>query len=188
MKRVEKCEVCQKYLTSRKQTRFCSRQCSAKVICKCPIRNKKLSEAKLAEKNPMWAGDKVKYAGLHDWVRSRLPKTNLCQICNLVPPVDLSNKGVYTRELENWWWLCRKCHTYFDGRDITGAKQLAVFKANKKFKINCLICGAEKHSHRSDTRFCSKKCLSTNWNNKKLGKPYFKSGSTVKGDDYEQGD
>ena len=87
-----------------------------------PIRTK--SETKLAEKNPMWVGNKVKYFPLHKWVKSRLPKTKLCQMCGLVPPFDLANKGTYNRDLDNWEWLCRKCHMHTDGR-INNLKQYA---------------------------------------------------------------
>lgn len=79
-----------------------------------PIRS--ISETKLGSKNPKWVGDKVKYFPLHKWVKSRLPKTRLCQMCNKVPPMDLANKGIYDRDLNNWEWLCRRCHMLSDGR------------------------------------------------------------------------
>jgi len=79
-----------------------------------PIRTK--SETKLAEKNPMWVGDSVKYFPLHKWVKSRLPKPALCNMCKKVPPLDLANKGIYNRDLCNWEWLCRRCHMLSDGR------------------------------------------------------------------------
>lgn len=72
--------------------------------------------SKLAEKNPMWKGDKVGLGQLHTWVRERLPKPKLCECCKKVPPLDLANKGTYNRELSNWEWLCRRCHMTKDGR------------------------------------------------------------------------
>ena len=76
-----------------------------------------VSEAKLAEKNPMWKGDKVGYQALHGWVRRRLHKTKLCEKCHKSLPYDLANRsGKYLRDLSDWEWLCRRCHMLGDGR------------------------------------------------------------------------
>lgn len=80
------------------------------------------SESKMAEKNPMWAGDKVKYGQLHNWVKKRLPKPKICPICKERNVLDLANIApkpnvrTYNRNLENWEWLCRRCHMVKDGR------------------------------------------------------------------------
>jgi hypothetical protein len=79
-------------------------------------RRTKMGLSKIAEKNPNWLGDKVGYRGVHKWVRGILPKTDLCQCCGKVPPYDLANKGIYDRSVDNWEWLCRKCHMVKDGR------------------------------------------------------------------------
>ena len=70
----------------------------------------------MEENNPLWKGDKVSLRGLHIWVHTRLPKPKYCQGCNKVPPYDLANKGTYNRDLNNWEWLCRRCHMEKDGR------------------------------------------------------------------------
>ena len=77
---------------------------------------KKMSEVKISEKNPMWKGDKVKYHGLHAWLRVRLVKPILCVICKKRTALDLANKGIYNRDFKNWHWLCRHCHMETDGR------------------------------------------------------------------------
>lgn len=81
---------------------------------------KKLSEfwkgKKMAEINPMWKGENVGYLALHDWIKRRFPKPELCQKCQKNEPYDLANKGIYSRDLNNWEWLCRKCHMESDGR------------------------------------------------------------------------
>lgn len=79
---------------------------------------RKIGLSKMKELNPNWVGDKIKYNGLHTWVKSRLKKTKLCECCKKVPPYDLANKGIYNRDLENWEWLCRKCHMVKDGRMV----------------------------------------------------------------------
>ncbi len=99
---------------------------------KNPMFGRKLSEetkermrqSKIGKKNPMWRGDKVKYYQLHTWVKYRLPKPKLCELCNNVPPYDLANKGIYDRDLENWEWLCRSCHMKKDGRSKNGYKKI----------------------------------------------------------------
>lgn len=77
----------------------------------------RISINKLGEKNPNWKGNKVGYTALHDWVKSRLSKPKLCQNCNINEAYDLANtSGKYHRNLNDWTWLCRKCHMKSDGR------------------------------------------------------------------------
>lgn len=74
-------------------------------------------EGKLAEKNPMWKGDKVGYIGLHEWVRRRKKKPSFCESCKKKPALDLANVSQkYKRDLDDWKWLCRGCHVRGDGR------------------------------------------------------------------------
>lgn len=68
--------------------------------------------------NPKWKGDQVGYSGLHDWIRARKPKPDLCEDCKKKPPRDLANlSGEYLRDVNDYRWLCGKCHIIFDGRD-----------------------------------------------------------------------
>lgn len=80
------------------------------------VRARKHSSINVASANPNWSGDKVGYHGLHSFVKKRLPKPNTCDDCHEQPPRDLANKGIYDRNLENWEWLCRRCHMIKDGR------------------------------------------------------------------------
>ena len=66
--------------------------------------------------NPNWSGSKVGYIALHNWIRRRIKKPELCNRCKKSQPYDLANKGIYNRELKNWEWLCRRCHMLLDGR------------------------------------------------------------------------
>jgi hypothetical protein len=69
------------------------------------------------ENNPMWKGDKVGYGSLHDWIRDHKPKPLLCEECHLREPYDLANiSGKYLRDINDFKWLCRKCHMLSDGR------------------------------------------------------------------------
>ena len=72
------------------------------------------------EQHPHWKGNDVGYNSLHEWVRNHLPRSELCEICHEIPPRDLANKtGTYDRDLNNWFYLCKKCHNKYDekGRD-----------------------------------------------------------------------
>lgn len=100
--------------------KVCSPHCRAKFISKnngSRENRLKQSLAKRAEKNPNWLGDEIKsISALHNWVRRRIPKPEYCELCGIVPPRDLANKGRYIRDLDQWEWLCRRCHMTKDGR------------------------------------------------------------------------
>jgi len=73
--------------------------------------------------NPNWKGDKVQYRALHTWIKRNKPKLELCEHCKKVPPKDLANiSGEYKRDINDFKWLCRKCHMLEDGR-IKNLKQ-----------------------------------------------------------------
>ena len=99
-----------------------------------PLKLNILSIQKLAENNPVWTGDNVGYSPLHNWVARRLPKPDLCQECKKTPPYDLTNKGVYDRNLKNWEWLCRRCHMLSDGRMNNLLRTSAFGKDNPNWK------------------------------------------------------
>jgi len=87
---------------------------------------KKRSIAKLGDKNPMWKGNDVGYGKLHVWVRTYKPMPEFCEECKKAKPYDLANKnGNYTRDFDEWEYLCRRCHMKKDGR-------LEKFKKEKK--------------------------------------------------------
>lgn len=78
---------------------------------------KKISEAKMGNKNPMWKGDDVKYEALHTWIKRHKPRPITCEICNNNTPYDLANiSGEYKRDVNDFQWLCRKCHMISDNR------------------------------------------------------------------------
>jgi hypothetical protein len=135
------------------------------------------------EQNPAWKGNKVGYLGLHDFVKSRLPKPALCEECHKVPPYDLANKGTYDRDLSHWEWLCRKCHMTKDGRlKKLIEKGTEVSKANKGkkqtqehikkriqkrmtgIKIKCKACPNEFYIPKCRIgikKYCSRECFNS---------------------------
>src|SRR6188508_2123787 len=64
--------------------------------------------------NHQWKGDNVSYHSLHDYLRYHMTKPELCQFCNDKPAMDIANiSGVYNRDLNNYRYLCRSCHTKY---------------------------------------------------------------------------
>lgn len=96
------------------------------------------SKERRGEHNPHWKGDNVGNMGLHDWVKRHLPKPDLCQRCFTQPPYDLANvTGIYKRDLQNWKYLCRKCHMEFDGRLLARVK--GRFVSPKRVKVYSVL-------------------------------------------------
>jgi len=74
-------------------------------------------EAKLGERNPMWKGDKAGLQAIHTWIIQYKPKPDLCEECHQQPPRDCANiSGKYLRDVNDYRWLCRRCHMKSDGR------------------------------------------------------------------------
>jgi hypothetical protein len=77
----------------------------------------KISLSKIGELNPQWQGDNVTYGALHDWVKWHKIKPVVCSICNKDKRLDLANiSGTYKRDLDDWEYICRRCHMVKDGR------------------------------------------------------------------------
>jgi hypothetical protein len=69
------------------------------------------------EKHPMWKGKKASLTAIHVWIKRRKVKPNYCEHCKTFPPRDLANIGhTYNRNIDEYLWLCRKCHMIQDGR------------------------------------------------------------------------
>jgi len=80
-------------------------------------RLKKMSDKVSGKKNHKWKGDEVGYFSLHDWIKNHKLKPKLCERCNKAPPFDLANiSGQYKRNINDFEWICRKCHMIKDGR------------------------------------------------------------------------
>lgn len=75
------------------------------------------------EKNHNWAGDNIKYTGLHKWVYRMLGRPDTCEHCGKSGlkgrEIHWANKsGGYKRELSDWLRLCVHCHLKYDGTSI----------------------------------------------------------------------
>jgi hypothetical protein len=100
----------------------------------------KISLSKKGKKNPrvsnenhgQWKGKNVGMSCLHSWIKRRKPMPNLCENCKINPPRDLANiSGEYKRDVNDFKWICRKCHMKEDGRSAKVLNNLKQYKEVK---------------------------------------------------------
>lgn len=75
----------------------------------------------LDNSNVNWKGDGASYVALHQWIRRKLGKPQICIHCGTAEKLQWANKShKYFRAIEDWISLCRFCHRKYDGQ--TGEK------------------------------------------------------------------
>lgn len=75
------------------------------------------------ERNSMWKNN-VGFSGIHSYILRHKSKLDECESCHRRCRLDLAFKDdkagsknkVYTRNVNDYHWLCRKCHMKRDGR------------------------------------------------------------------------
>lgn len=83
------------------------------------------------ENHPSWKGTNASIQSIHVWVRRRKPKPAFCEECTVKPPRDLANiSQEYKRDVNDFEWLCRKCHMDKDGRAKEASERMK--NLNKK--------------------------------------------------------
>jgi len=94
------------------------RSCTSKRAIFTDEHRERIRLSKLGQKNPNWIGDAIKSkTAIHNWIRRRMPKPVMCPRCGERPALDLANKsGSYHRDVNDFEWLCRRCHMLSDGR------------------------------------------------------------------------
>ncbi len=71
--------------------------------------------AKSGKDNHKWKGEKVGYRALHNWVEKNKPKPKVCESCKKDKRLTAANiSGDYKRDIEDYKWLCYKCHKNYD--------------------------------------------------------------------------
>lgn len=85
-----------------------------------PEVKEKLRILHLNEGSPTWKGDKVQYSAVHEWVRKRKPRPEICPDCKERKPYHLANISLkYKRDINDFEWLCAKCHKNKDMKNRT---------------------------------------------------------------------
>ena len=114
---------------------------------------KQMMREKLSGSNhPSWKGENCALRTLHQWIAKNKPKPSFCEKCGKVPPIDVANiSGKYKRDIEDFEWLCRRCHMKSDDRIKNSTKRLNAFgkqkikntiKKNEKIDRMCPKCGS----------------------------------------------
>src|SRR3990167_3209409 len=100
----------------------------------CGCYNLEVLHKNKKEKNPNWKGDRVSYKALHHWIRCNKPKRKTCEACHKPSAkLDVANiSQKYLRDVNDFEWLCRKCHIKKDGR----SKRLGEIGKLNLLKIN----------------------------------------------------
>ncbi len=108
--------------------------------------------------NGMWKGKKAGIMAIHRWVSLRKIKPEFCEICKKVPPVDLANiSQKYKRDINDFEYLCRKCHMTKDGR-LKKFSKLSRKKALPILVKKCLCCKKQFKTKRTTHTTCSLSC------------------------------
>ena len=57
---------------------------------------------------------------LHLRIRMLKSRQKYCSICNQERKLELSNvDGIYSKNPDDYWWLCRECHQLYDRTNKT---------------------------------------------------------------------
>ena len=82
------------------------------------------------EKNPKWKGDEVGYVALHSWIKRKIKKPKKCFVCSSDKyKIELANISKrYKRDLNDWIYLCKSCHTKFDKKPKYTSEYLINFE------------------------------------------------------------
>ena len=73
-----------------------------------------------------------KLRAIHVWIRRRKPSVRFCEDCVKEKKLEIANiSQEYKRDINDWEWLCRRCHMIKDGRIGNGVLSSNVIADNK---------------------------------------------------------
>lgn len=114
----KECLACKKvFLRNRSYTKkrweeakYCSHKCFGSV-------NGRTRRGMDETKHPKWKGDKVGYAGIHDWMTKHFGQPAECEVCGLEDSTrkyHWANLTNYLRDRKDWKRMCVSCHRKYD--------------------------------------------------------------------------
>lgn len=83
--------------------------------------NKGLKGFLARENHYNWKNENAGQKAKHIWIKTNLEKPKQCQRCGKFKKIQLSfdhSKGDYTRNIEDYEWLCIDCHRERDLREL----------------------------------------------------------------------
>ena len=78
-----------------------------------------------------WKGECAGYDAIHKWIKAYKPRLKNCEHCGQNKKLEAAFRDhsaspttptKYTRNFEDWAWLCHQCHMLLDGRKEIFAK------------------------------------------------------------------
>lgn len=145
-----------------KRQLFCNKKCANKNLkYNYPPKLLAIQKDRHNSKNPNWKGKGVGYGALHSWVLRRLKRPTKCDDCKkFCKKPDLANiSQKYKRDLNDWEWLCRKCHMTKDGRLKKFFENIQKRAAKGWVQKSCPVCTKVFHCLRSKQKTsCSQSC------------------------------
>lgn len=72
-------------------------------------------------KNKMKKWNEINLKSKHRRMKKLKKDNKLCEICDSMKDLEMSNKDhTYKEDINNWQWLCHKCHIEFDKKYNSG--------------------------------------------------------------------
>ncbi len=166
------CVTCKKEFTLPDWKQYRHRTACRGACCpRTKAWKEKLARSKLSEKNPQWK-ERPTLVAIHKWVLARKPKPKCCEDCKKAPPRDLANiSQEYKRDVNDFEWLCRRCHMTKDGR-LAQVSKIMRDRALPVVKKTCQVCKKEILTKRVGQRSCSPSCSARLANMKRWGTAY----------------
>jgi hypothetical protein len=129
------------------------------------------------KRNGNW-NENVGYAGIHKWVRRNRPAPENCEICGVKRErLDCANlSGEYKRDLNDWIYLCRRCHMKTDDRikNWNLTRNLGIVNGinrppprPKNIPCVCIVCGTQFMSVSATKKTCGINCYKRIWRQSK---------------------
>jgi len=82
------------------------------------------------------AREKVFYSALHKWIRARKPQPEFCEFCKEKNAFHLAKiTKYYTRNINDYRYLCVKCHRKWDKNHPTDQKVPTTRNGIKKIRV-----------------------------------------------------
>ena len=105
------------YVDLRKTQREIAKECNCSAMnINWFIKKFNISTTKNQKKgvdSPNWKGDDASYKQLHSWLNKHKSKPQKCENCMKENKLELSfdhSLEKYTRNINDYKWLCRSCH------------------------------------------------------------------------------
>lgn len=87
--------------------------------------------SKKNENHPLWKKRGYGYVAIHNWIRKNKSNPLICEMCEKKGYVELSNiSGKYKRDINDFKWLCPKCHSIYDKKHRSFIEKYGRKKAN----------------------------------------------------------